>query len=287
MPIKKIWIIIPVMFLIFVPEAFSSDEIKPDILNELYTKSGMEKQNRELPSILQIGFEQGMRIDSSSAKLNPATASEISKSIAASFSPDDLKKDVLDVFRGQLTDKDIEAILKWLDSPTGKKCTQLEEDANSPYNISKREEYEASLKDAPPDQKRLDLARKLNQATNAVESSLAIAINMQMAIMTAINLSLPVEKQMPFTKMKQDIAESRPKMKELLEPQVLVGTLFTYRSLSEEELNAYIDFLSTKTGKKYTAAATEGLKKALENGSVRWGKAIADILNSEGKSSDA
>jgi hypothetical protein len=274
------------MIIFFLPCLLFAGEEKISLLEELYIKSGMEKQYTDISAVLKEGFDQGLKSDTDANKMPLSVSLAIRDSIDTSFSSELVKADILESFKIRLSDKEIKRILKWLDSSTGRKCTELEEAGSTPGNLEKRMEFEKNLKNNPIPETRVKLIRKLNKATNGTEAAVSIAEGMQIALMTAVNLSMPEEKRMPYPMMKNEIEERKPMIRAILEPEVITGFIYTYRTLTDSELEEYIDFLSSGVGRKYSSASVEGLKKSLENGSMKWGRAIAEILNNAEKHTD-
>jgi hypothetical protein len=275
-----------IIMLLLLPLHLWAQDEKTALLDELYIKSGMEKQNADIPAALKEGFDQGLKSDTNANKVSPAVIHLIRNSIDSSFSSEQVKTEILQSFKKSLSETQIRSILKWLDSPVGKKCTELEEAGSDPNNFEKRMDFEKKLKENPVSEARLELIRKLNQATKGTEATVSVAVGMQMALMTAVNLSMPEEERMPYQKMKKEIDTQKPRIRAMIEPRVIIGFIYTYRTLTDPELEEYIKFLSTDVGLKYSAASIEGLKKALEDGSMKWGRAIAEILSNAEKHSD-
>lgn len=274
------------LLIFFLPCLLLASEAKTSLLEELYVKSGMEKQYADIPATLKEGYDQGLKSDTSGNKIPLSVSLAIRDSIDTSFSSELVKADILESFKASLSERDIKNILKWLDSPTGRKCTELEEAGSAPGILEKRMEFEKNIKNNPIPETRLKLIRKFNQATKGTEAAVSIAESMQIALLTAVNLSMPEEMRMPYQMMKKEIEEQKPKIRAILEPEVITGFIYTYRTLTDSELDEYIDFLSSGAGRKYSNASIEGLKKALENGSMKWGRAIAEILNNAEKHTD-
>jgi len=275
-----------IIMIFFLPCMLAASETKTSMLEELYFKSGMEKQYADIPAALKEGFDQGLKIDTGKNKMSPSVSIAIRNSIDTSFSSELVKADILACFKSNLSERDIQEILKWLDSPTGKRCTELEEAGSAPGILEKRMEFEKNIKNNPIPENRMKLIRKFNQATSGTEAAVSIAEGMQIALLTAVNLSMPEEMRMPYQTMKNEIEQLKPKIRAILEPEVITGFIYTYRTLTDPELGEYIDFLSSEAGRKYTASSIKGLKKALEDGSMKWGRSIAEILNNAEKQTD-
>ncbi len=257
------------------------------LIQELYIKSGLEKQMEQLPLVIQADFDQAVREDQRLQRLPKGLTSAISALSREAFAPESLKAIVLPELREKLTVQDLKGVLKWLDSPLGKNCTRLEEAASTPDAQAEIQQYAAGIKNSPPTAARLAVLRKLDAAVQGTESSVEIVINSQVAVALAVNATLPVEQQKPLNDIKREMEKIRPQVEAAMRVQTLISSLYTYRSLTETQIQQYNKFLTSPAGSKYTLVGTAALNKAFLDGSIKWGRAIGDALQKVKNRSDA
>jgi hypothetical protein len=251
---------------------------KDTLVQELYAKSGMEKQFEQVPLVIQAGFDQAVRKDERLQKL-PQNLTAVIRALAPeAFTPESLKAAMVAELRNKLTVQDIKKVLAWLDSPLGKNCTRLEEEASTPETLTELEKFAAQIKNSPPTAKRLDLLRKLDTAIKGAETNIEIAINNQVAIALAANATLPAEQQIPPAQIIREMAKIRPQVEAAVKAQTLISDMYTYRSLTEAQIKQYLDFLRSPAGSKYMSVSMAAFKKALFDGSIKWGKAIGEAM---------
>lgn len=276
MRLKKLLLMIIIFWLPFTVYAQIQNDAQ---VQALFGKSGQEKQLEQLPLVIQSFFEKASQADKNIQKL-PGNISLIMKaSIQEAFKPASLKETVLAEMRAKLTAQDIKEVLDWLDSPLGKKCTRLEEDASTPEALAKMQQYAAQIKNAPPTEERLNIIRKLDSAVKGTESGVDIAINGQIAIALATISTLPVEQRRSLESISGELEKNRPQLEAMVRSQVLLSYLYTYRSLTDDEIQQYIEFAASPAGSRYHSVTEQALKKAFLEGSVRWGKSIGETIN--------
>ncbi len=264
--------------------AYAQDQ-KEALVQELYVKSGLEKQMEQIPLTVQAGFDQAVQGEDRSQKLPKNIEATIRGLAPEAFAPESLKKVVLPDLKEHLTVPEIKQVLKWLDSPLGKECTRLEEAASTPAGLTEMERYGAKLKNSPPTAQRLNLIRKFDAAVKATESNVEIAVNIQIAIALAINATLPVQQQKPLKEIAREVERIRPEIEADMRTQTLVSLLYTYRSLSEAQMRHYLEFVKSPAGSKYQRVSTAAVKKAIIDGSIRLGKAVGEAMKQlEGQS---
>ncbi len=281
----KVRTILLTMFLLMLP-VIAHAQNQNDLIQSLYLKSGIDKQVRQLPLLIQASVKQAFEQDDRIKDLPRHTKSAISGSVQEAFSAERFKKIIIKEVKTSMTVKDLDNVLKWLDSPLGKKCTRLEDAASTPETLSEVKKFAARLKQAPPAANRLDILRRLDSAVKATETNVEIAMNTQLAVAFAVVKSLPIEQQGPLKDIAAQLEKNRPQIEAAMKSQTLLFALYTYHGLTNGELETYIRFATSPAGVKYHGATISGFKKALLNGSIKWGESIADILNQSNHQSE-
>ena len=276
-----LWMIVLLML-----PVISQAQHQNDRIQSLYVKSGIDKQVRQLPLLIRASVVQALEQDDRIKELPRHTKSAIIGSVQQGFSPERIKKTIIKEVKASMTVKDLDTVLKWLNSPFGKKLTRLEEAASTPETLSEIKKFAARLKQAPPAAKRLDILRRLDAAVKATETNVEIAMNTQLAVALAVVKSLPREQQGSFKDIAAQLKKNRPQIEAVMKSQTLVFALYTYQSLTDKELESYIRFATSPAGVKYHEATISGFKKALLDGSLKWGESIADILMQSGHQSE-
>jgi len=260
------------------PNTTTAQESKEALLQDLYGKSGLEKQIVQLPMVIQVGFDQAVATDDRLKAMPRNVIGEIRASIITFFAPENIKRAILGECREKLSVDDLKKVMEWLDSPLGRKFTQLEEAASTPEKYTEMQQFAQTLQKSPPLPERLEIIMRLADAVKATQTSVEVAMNTQLAITIAIVASLPNEQQPTYDNLAALVEQTRPQIESAMRTQTIISLLYTYRNVTETELDQYIDFASSPTGGIYQEAAVSGLKKALLEGSYEWGESIADIL---------
>ncbi len=247
-------------------------------LQEVYLKSGMQKQVEQIPLVIQAGFSQAASRDDEIQKLPANLVAAMKALVPEAFAPASMKNTILAEMKAKLTAADVKDVVKWLDSPLGKKFTQLEEAASTPEGYNATRQYAAQLQSAPPSPKRLEMLRKFDSAARGTESAIDIAIQTEIAITLAVIATLPLEQQRPLDDVAREMEKNRPAIEANVKAETLLSMLYAYRSATEEEIQRYTDFMMSPAGSKFQSVATAALKKASFESSVKWGKAIGETI---------
>ena len=99
--------------------------------SELYVKSGLEKQMRDIGPALLAGYKNNYSRSDQHTDRDKKIYENIEQVIEDSFDVEGMRETVVVGLMEGISDGDMELILAWLDSPVGKKITGLEERAGS------------------------------------------------------------------------------------------------------------------------------------------------------------
>jgi hypothetical protein len=243
-------------------------------IDELMTKSGLQRQIEQLPEVVNASFEQ--RLSQESA-VKPEEAARIKDILSQSYNPSAMLGSIKADITAGLTDQDIEPILSWLNSPLGQKITQLEEKASSGDAYRNMQAFAAGLESNPAEPTRLDMIERLDQAAHITEFSVRMKIDMVL-IMTESMSSAAGRNDFSREQLLSQLEMNRPKIEEASKQEAMISGLYTYQSLTDDELKDYINFYTSQAGVKYANVVTQGLLTALQNGSKDMGEKLGNLL---------
>ena len=269
------------------PVATMAQDNKEALIQDLYGKSGLEKQVGQLPMVIQVGFDQAVAMDDRLKVIPRSVIGEMRAYIETVFAPEKIKRIILGECRKKLSIDDLKKVIEWLDSPIGRKFTQLEEVASTPEKYTEMQQFALKLQESPPLPERVKIIQLLDSAVKATETSVELAMNTQLAVTIAIVASLPKEQQPTYDNLVAAIEQTRPQIEDAMRIQTIVSLLFTYSSVAHAELDRYIAFASSPAGINYHNATISGLKRAMLEGSYKWGELIADILKQSTSKTEA
>jgi hypothetical protein len=270
------------LLLICVFPADSRDDKNP-LVQELFAKSGLDQLIERLPMIVQQGLHQAFAQDENLKKFPAQTFQEIMDAAASAYESQKLGNIMLRSFAGKMDDAEIRSVIRWLDSPTGAKCTDLEKQSLTAEGFQELSRFAEEIQKKPPRPERLNLIGELDRATKATATSVEIFINSNLAVATAVTLSLPQENSMLLSEFKKKLETSKGAIENALQEQTRVSLLYTYRSLSDSEIKEYIDIATSPAGSKFNAVGIEAFQKAMVEGGVDFGRGVAKVFENMSK----
>jgi hypothetical protein len=255
----------------FIAAAAADD--KERLTQELMEASGLKRQIAELPSGILLGLEQ---------QPMPKEVRDALKIVMKkAYSADSIERKVATTMRERLDEKAIGEALDWLQSDLGKKITKLEEAASSPEGYEAIQAYGEQLQRKPPPDRRLKLAQEIDAATHATDIAVTIIEAGELAVALGLDAILPPDEQRGLEKLLAELERDRPGLTDGMRDLNIVGFLYTYHPLSDEEVARYLQFLKSAAGVKYQEAATAGLKEALLQSAAETARLLPAALKGE------
>jgi hypothetical protein len=262
------------------PADSQDDKNQNPLVQELFAKSGLDQLAERIPMIVQQGLQQAFAQDENLKKLSAQTFQEIMDAAASAYESQKLMHIMLRSFAGKMDDAEIRSVIRWLDSPIGVKCTDLEKQSLTAEAFRELSRFAQEIPKKPPRPERLKLIGELDRATRATATSVEIFINSNLAIATAVALSLPPESSMLLSEFKKKLEAGRADIENALQEQTRLSLLYTYRSLSDSEIQEYIKMASSPAGSKFNAVGIEAFQRAMVAGGMDFGQAVANVFES-------
>lgn len=231
------------------------------IVGELMELSGLTEQIPRLPNEymtlvdqLLAGLERQRRPTSRSLRR------EIRQSFVDALTPEHLQSDIRSRLLKSLHPEATLAAMSWLRSDVGKKITTAEVSASSAENRVQFATFFLQLQLERPAPERLQLIRRIEEIAQGSQ----MATEAWEAIVAAVARTLESEYRTTNPQNKKNLEEYlasvRGSVKGMFEQGRLFQGLFTYRTLTDEELKAYAEFLETPAGRDVTQTVNRAVQ---------------------------
>ncbi len=245
---------------------------KEALAKELMKLSGLEQQIRQIPRQILAGF------DKDGKKLPPQRYTALRRVLSQAYNAQTLEEHVYRRVHSELNHELATKTLGWLRTDLARKITKLEEQASTPQAIQQMEVFAKKLESSPPSQQRLGLARRIDLATDATELMLDITESSTFGLAMALDATLPPDQRQGEARLRVQMERQRQKLRETYQELSTVNSLFTYQSLSDAEVERYVDFLESEVGTQYTTLANTALKDALYEAGTQVNRGMATLL---------
>lgn len=169
----------------------------------------------------------------------------------------------INLFKGYIVNnssqKDLDEIVLWLNTPLAKKMTDAELSMATPDGQADLLRYAANLQTDPPSQERIDLMLRFESAARMTETTVAFIEIISKGFMSSLNGVIEKEKKITEEDMEKQFENMRPVVKQLMWQQNLLSAHYMYRDISKNDIEQYIKFYQSPVGKKYSDLVIGGL----------------------------
>lgn len=231
-------------------------------ISRLMEASGINYSLRQLPLSMVAGFDTGQR-----EPLPANVRAALREAVLQGFQPAPMLENVHGKLAGTLTEKQIDDSLAWLEAPLGRRITTLENAASEPAAVPKMQAYVETLQKQPVSPARTRLIEVLDRAIGAQEAMLNFAEATVLATALGINAAQPRQQQVAPDLLQKEVKAGMPEMRKQLGQMVTGVLLYTYRSLSDKDIEAYIQFAKSASGAAYHKSAVASVNDAMVDGS--------------------
>lgn len=235
--------------------------------------SGLNKQIDQIPALIAAGLAE--QHQGGSDKMSPEEYDRLSRIMADAYKAAGLRQSIGDYFQAHYDQDRATAVITVLRSPLNKKMTGLETAASTPEAYQAIQKYAEDLKSDPPTPGRMELVRSLDRVTGSTETNVAIQVSTTMAVVIAMNAAAPPDKRLDRDQLQQLRSRMSAQLRSPTERLTLASFLYTYRSVSDPELAAYITLSRSDEGQWLTHLTQLALINTMSEAAEKMGKEMA------------
>ncbi len=225
-------------------------------LRRLLAQSNFTEQIYQFPNVMKSSIaqihEMGLCTEDELDTINQA--------IKLTIKPKNINQTLHNDLKTKITESNIDSIVKWYNSPIGKKISKLELKASDPDIYA---DMKSMSEELFKNEERVNLAKKLDAITNATDWSVNIEIQSKITMFSALaqiqHKNITQALVQFASQLEQQKIEARPKV----EHSILLWYLYAFRTLSDDEIKEYIRFMNKRNTKKFNITALDSLAFAI------------------------
>lgn len=238
-----------------------------DDIDELMQRSGINQQMEQIEADISPSLQEA------DGELPNDVMQKLERVMLKEFAADTLKQSIRQQLQTRLSSADIKTVLKWLNSPLGKKVTALQMANTSDASV---DEMHESIDELLADSERFTLMRELNKVSGTSDAMLAMTLAMQEAMFHGLKAGA-AHSELDDTMIQQMMVVAKQQLQTQMELMAVSSLLYTYQDLSVSEVQQYIDFANSAAGKNYHQAFIQALSDAMSKAGAEVGKALAEV----------
>jgi hypothetical protein len=182
--------------------------------------------------------------------------------LAAQFHPEAFYSAIGSQARKNYSLERMAALAEWLRAPVTNKLADLERRSFTPEAREELVAFAGSMGSAPPPQTRLVLLHRLYDAARTCDLEVEATIALVHTIAQAIGPALPKEKRYTGAELDRALGAVKSRYRSVMKNARIVHYLFAYQSATDEELEQYVNFLESDSGKWLISLIDKGFFEA-------------------------
>ena len=234
------------------------DSTQQTLIEQIMEESGLNEMIEQMPAMAAMGFDQQQP-----PPLNRDKYEKFREIFLETFEAEGIRKTMLTHFNEQYDQERFSEFLALIRTPLIQKMTALEIAESTPQ--AQRDMIRnGNIIMGQASQKRLDLARRLDEVTGATEMTLDTQMMVAGAMITNMNMIMPPEQRLSDRQVEQMLGQMRLQSRFPARQYTHLSFVYMYRSVSDEELEKYIQTYETEIGRWGTKLMRDAWMKVSE-----------------------
>lgn len=239
------------------PAAKPTTSSAPATAEEVLELSGVKPQLAATPAKLATEFRPRR------GRLNAEDTTALEQILARHFAADRLYAQIRSEFRKRADARKLGDVAEWLRSPLGQKITALEVAAGLESDAAQRMLAFAPGGRGGPPAARVALVERIDWVAGVTDGSLESMLAVARAMALAVNRGLPPDERQTSAQIERQIQQLRGQARAKLAQATIMFMLYQYRSLEDDELQQYADFLASDAGRWYSATMSKAMNRTV------------------------
>lgn len=250
-------------------QAVAADRISLETAAEITRKCGVADQLKDFAPAIRAGLTTSPELAS---KLTEAQLATLLAAIEVAYRPEQIETDFNAELARLLKPAAAQETLGWLDSELGKRLTALENGATElASDTEKMAAAQQLMERLPP--RRVERYIALLKATGADASGAQMMLNNSLGMAVGAGATLGARPP-EVAKIRKELEVNLPQLTEAIGNSYMVMFASVYESVAEADLDRYVAFAESPSGKAYHQAVTKALDTALVNAATELGRQI-------------
>jgi hypothetical protein len=241
-----------------------AQDLSPREKVELFLlETGISAQLDDIPFIIEEQFK------SEEHRFDADTRAIIRAQLITSFESDKIREDAINYVLNDIEQVHIQSVLDWLSLPLTQKMNELEMKATSSDEEAAMSAYIERIQAGEVDQTRINTILDFDELTKTTDNTVTYIADLYLALVMAMNPYVSSADKVAL----EDTEEVRVMIYREIYPQykdvTIVLNLFTYREVSDVDLNAYINFYRRPEGEWFSRVSFGIFQHVLNQASLR------------------
>ncbi|GJL78966.1 MAG: hypothetical protein NPINA01_19550 [Nitrospinaceae bacterium] len=163
------------------------------------------------------------------------------------------------------------AVLKWYESPLGKKVVRAEIQDLAQGMTKEKEAFIGQLKIFPPQEDRLEMAERFEEAIGITNYTMD-------TVLMFVKVLIPFNGQFQGKSPRTISNNLREDLQDSMREQILQSILYKFRHLSDKEFSKYVNFVTSQAGRWFFRSYFRGSRDAMGQTTLKLEKLLDRIV---------
>jgi hypothetical protein len=252
------------LLLAFLCPATASAGERPPLVDEVLELSGLREKMAQLPSLVYG------QLRSQPAPPDTPTGEAVVQALKDAFRGDRLYEALADRVARRFDPARGATVAAILRTDLSRRMAALEVDASRPEMLSTMMAYAARIMITDrPAPARVDLVRRLDIAMGATSLTLAVDVATRQGVTRVVDVVLPpAQRRNPAATSDGSLRSLSPDANASARMATEVALLFTYRTVSDEDLTRYVAFTESEDGQWLARVVREAIVDVIDAAST-------------------
>lgn len=210
---------------------------------------------------------------------------EIAKQvIGQQFASEKLEERVLELLEKQAEREHLKKTLEWLRTPLARKIMQARIAIHDPSGSAEMKSFVDQKEANPPSEKRLELIERCDAAAlfSSIMSEAVLLPAYGIAVM--VDTLKPEDERLGPEALLETMDSQRVLLEPIFEEMSAITSLFAFRDLSDEEIEAFVSFSESEAGKWYHGTTSGVFLDTLRETAANLGNTLVGALLAQSSS---
>lgn len=249
--------------------------------DELMQKSGLNAQIGQFEKLVLRGVEEGIADSVNNRRGKDLTAEErtqLRSIVSTSFNPQKLRGEVRASLAKSLSPADEGTVLAWLDTDLGRRIAALDVKYAEITVTMPERQLVSQVQDARKGltETRVALLKRLGSALAMGEASTRTVTSILTSIMYGVMSSMDLSVA-DVDLIKRGLEARRDNIAHAMRQGAVARYAHQYKSLDDEDLERFVNFVESPVGLKYSDATAAALEQAISAASRDFGRQFGEI----------
>ncbi len=268
---------ISILFIFFSSALLLPAQTQPNSqLDEVLSLYGVESQVSQIPAQIEEqlkSYDDGRDVE---------TMRILKDVLPRAYGKDYLMASVCETFYREARGRDLGPTLEWLRSPLGARISRAEAEAARPEALEEMMEFFEEYQGIDSDSPRVRLLSDLDEAAGVTESGVRLVLEMARSTARGVNHLAPGGQPATGDAMENKISQLKQQIRPLLRESTKLLLYFKFRSVSDDEIRQYLEFVRSPDGQWLQEAVLNSLLQALRDAGDRTGRIIDQQIQESG-----